>query len=77
MLSKETLFLYQLKGSSGFQRIDQMDVQNAKNFIVSNYVLNGKIVGHLVAVYYNECFDRNENICVKETHVLNSKFVSN
>ncbi|CAG2109890.1 unnamed protein product [Medioppia subpectinata] len=73
MLSKDILFVYQLKGASGFQRVYQMDVQNARSFIVSNNVKNGRIVGSLVSIDIYDC-NVNDANC-HQTVVLDSRLI--
>ena len=74
MLTNDRLDLYRLKGSSGFVRIDTIDVQNADNFIVSNSFKRNRINGHLISISLKLCYAQNRHICKEETHVLRSKF---
>lgn len=74
MLSNDRLDLYRLKGSSGFVRVDTIDVKNAQNFMVSQNYRNNRINGHLISISLKLCYARNRNICKEETHVLRPKF---
>ena len=74
MLTNDRLDLYRLKGSSGFVRIDTIDVQNAQNFIVANSYRGNRVEGHLISISFKLCYAQNTHICKEETHVLRSKF---
>jgi len=73
MLSKDILFVYQLKGASGFQRVYQLDVQNARSFIVTNDVKDGRIVGSLLSIDIYDCNAGNANC--NEINILKSVYI--
>jgi hypothetical protein len=77
MLTIDRINLYQLKGSSGFVKVDQISAQNAINFITfNNYDLNDRLDGHFISIAFSKgCDTRHKLMCRPENNILKSKII--